>query len=85
MFVKYDLKYLADPKKDYGDIEYVHTVANQEFIKTNPKVAKMLKDFKFNDKQISSLESLITGGMEPEAAAKQWVKDNRAFADSMVK
>jgi len=85
MFVKYDLKYLKDPKKDYGDIEEVHTLANKKFINKNPEVAKMLKAFKFDDKQIASLETLITGGMEPEAAAKQWVKDNRAFADSLIK
>jgi len=85
MFVKYDLKYIADPKKDYGDIEEVHTLANKEFIKKNPEVAKLLKAFKFDDKQIASLETLITGGMEPEAAAKQWIKDNRAFADSLTK
>lgn len=85
MFVKYDLKYLEDPKKDYGDIEEVHTLANKEFIKKNPEVAKMLKAFKFYDKQIASLETLITEGMEPEAAAKKWIADNRALADSFIK
>lgn len=85
MFVKYDLKYIEDPKKDYGDIEFIHTMANKEFIKTNPEVARMLKAFKFDDKQVASLETLITGGMEPEAAAKKWIADNRAVADSFIK
>ncbi len=85
MFVKYDLKYLEDPKKDYGNIEEVHTVANKEFTKKNPEVVKMLKAFKLNDKQIGDLESLITGGLEPEAAAKKWIKDNRELVDGWMK
>jgi len=85
MFVKYDLKYLKDSKKEYGDIEEVHTLANKDFSKKNPEVAKMLKAFKFNEKQIASLETLITGGMEPEAAAKKWISENRALADTFTK
>jgi len=85
MFAKYDLKYIADPKKDYGEIEDVHTMAHKGFSKTNPEVARMLKAFKFDDKQVAALETLITGGMEPEAAAKKWIADNRAVADSFIK
>ena len=85
MFAKYDLKYLEDPKMSYGEAEKVHTLANKEFSKKNPEVAKMLKAFKLDDKQIGSLESLIIEGMEPEAAAKQWIIDNRALVDSWLK
>ena len=85
MFAKYDLKYLEDPKKSFGSAEEIHTVANKEFTKKNPEVVKMLKAFKLNDKQIGDLESLINGGMEPQAAAKQWIKENRTLVDSWVK
>ncbi len=85
MFAKYDLKYLEDSKKGFGEAEQIHTVANKEFTKKNPEVAKMLKAFKLNDKQIGDLESLITGGLEPEAAAKKWIADNRALVDSWLK
>lgn len=85
MFVKYDLKYLDDAKKDYGEIEEIHTLGNKDFTKKNPEVVKMLKSFKMNDKQIAELESLITEGMEPYAAAKQWIKDNRVLVDGWVK
>lgn len=85
MFAKYDLKYLEDSKKGFGEAEQIHTVANKEFTKKNPEVAKMLKAFKLDDKQIGDLESLITGGLEPEAAAKKWIADNRALVDSWLK
>lgn len=85
MFAKYDLKYLKDSKKSFGEAEQLHTVANKEFTTKNPDVAKMLKAFKLDDKQIGDLESLITEGMTPEAAAKKWAKDNRALVDSWMK
>nr|WP_255711611.1 glycine betaine ABC transporter substrate-binding protein [Pelosinus baikalensis] len=85
MFAKYDLKYLEDPKKSYGEAEGIHTLANKEFTKKNPEIAKMLKSFKLDDQQIGSLESLINGGMTPEDAAKEWIKDNRALVDGWMK
>lgn len=85
MFAKYDLKYLADSKKSYGEAEQLHTLANKEFTKKNPEVAKMLKAFKLDDNQIATIEGLINEGMEPEAAAKKWLADNRTLADTWMK
>ena len=85
MFTKYELKYLEDPKKSYGEAEQAHMVGNKDFTTKNPEVVKMLKNFKMDEKQIGDLESLINGGMEPEAAAKKWITDNRALVDSWMK
>lgn len=85
MFAKYDLKYLEDPKKVYGNAEEIHTLANKEFTQKNPEVANMLKSFKLNDQQIGNLESLINQGMKPEEAAKKWITDNRELVDSWMK
>ena len=85
MFAKYDLKYLEEPKKLYGEAEGIHTLANKDFTKKNPEVATMLKSFKLDDKQVGSIETLINGGMDPLDAAKKWIKENRAVADSWMK
>lgn len=85
MFAKYDLNYLEDPKKLYGEAEGIHTLANKNFTKKNPEVATMLKAFKLDDQQVGTLESLINGGMEPEDAAKKWIADNRVLVDSWMK
>jgi len=85
MFAKYNLKYLEDPKQAYGKAEAIHTLANKEFTKSNPEVANMLKLFKLDDQQIGSLESLINEGMEPQAAAKKWIADNKDLVDSWMK
>jgi glycine betaine/proline transport system substrate-binding protein len=85
MFAKYDLKYLKDPKKSYGEEEEIHMLANKDFSGKQPEVAAMLKKFKMNDTQIGSLEALINDGMEPADAAKQWIKDNQDTVDGWIK
>ncbi|HZK83179.1 MAG TPA: glycine betaine ABC transporter substrate-binding protein [Desulfosporosinus sp.] len=85
MFAKYDLKYLEDSKKTYGEAEEIHTLANKEFTKNNPDVAKMLQTFKLDDKQIGDIESLINGGLAPDAAAKKWIEDNKSIVDGWMK
>ena len=85
MFAKYDLKYLADPKKDFGSAEGIHTIANKTFTTNNPEVANMLKAFKLDDKQIGSIETLIKDGMSPADAAKKWIQDNKTIVNGWMK
>ena len=84
MFAKYDLKYLDDPKQDFGDAEKLHILANKDFTTSNPEVADMLKAFKLTDKQIGDIEGLINEGMEPQKAAKAWMKDNQDVVDGWI-
>lgn len=84
MFAEYDLKYLDDPKGEYGESEEIHTLANKEFSTQQPKVAAMLKNFSMSDQQIGSLEALINGGMTPTEAAQQWIEENQDVVDSWI-
>jgi len=43
MNIKYDIRYLKDPKKIWGGQSSVHTAANPQFVKSNPNVARFLK------------------------------------------
>jgi glycine betaine/proline transport system substrate-binding protein len=85
MFAKYDLKYLADPQKEFGEAEEIHVLANKDFSNKQPEVAAMLKKFKMSDAQIGSLEALINEGMEPAEASKQWIEDNQEVVDLWIK
>ena len=85
MFSKYELKYLADPKKTFGEAEGLHALANKEFAQNQPAIAAMLRKFKLNDQQIGSLEGLITQGLSPQDAAKKWMQDNKSLVDSWIK
>jgi glycine betaine/proline transport system substrate-binding protein len=84
-FAEYDLKFLEDPKKSYGEAEELHVLANANFSKDFPEVAEMLKKFSMDDDQIGSLEALISGGMDPEDAARKWIEDNQDVVNSWIK
>lgn len=84
-FAKYDLKYLEDPKGDFGKAEELHILANTEFSTKAPEVSAMLKKFKMTDAQIGSLEGLINDGIEPLEAAKKWMADNKEIVESWIK
>jgi glycine betaine/proline transport system substrate-binding protein len=84
MFAEYDLKYLDDPKGEYGESEEIHTLANKEFSTQQPEVAAMLKNFSMSDQQIGSLEALINEGMTPTEAAQQWIEENQDVVDSWI-
>lgn len=84
MFAQYDLKYLADPEKEFGEAEELHTLANKDFSNKQAEVAAMLKKFKMTDAQIGSLEGLINDGMEPAEAAKKWIDSNKDVVDGWL-
>lgn len=85
MFAKYDLKYLDDPKKEFGEAEEIHILANKNFGTEHPEVADMLKKFQMSDAQIGSLEALINEGMEPKEAAAKWIEENQEAVDAWIK
>ncbi len=85
MFAKYDLKYLDDPKGEYGASEEIHILANKEFSVKQAEAAKMLKNFTMNDQQIGNLEAFINGGMTPEKAAEKWISENKDVVDGWIK
>jgi glycine betaine/proline transport system substrate-binding protein len=84
-FAEYDLKFLDDPKKSYGEAEELHILANKDFSTRFPEVAEMLKKFSVDDNQIGSLEALINEGMKPEDAARKWIEDNQDLINSWIK
>lgn len=66
----YDLKKLKDPKGAWGSGDGIHTVARKGFAADNPVVGKWLKDFKLDEKQLTSLEAEINKAGEGQAAGR---------------
>lgn len=86
MFARYELKYLADPKKAFGDDETVNTLARKGLKEDMPEVYGILKKFKLNikDEEAMMAENEEKGAKPAETAAK-WIKANRATVDGWVK
>ncbi|WP_306316762.1 MULTISPECIES: glycine betaine ABC transporter substrate-binding protein [unclassified Streptomyces] len=86
-YTKMPLKVLKDTKKSYGKPDKVQIVASKGYSSANPKVAGWLKNFRMNSKQLGSLELLLQkkGTGNEQAAAKEWMADNKQLVDSWLK
>ena len=75
-FVKYDLKYLEDPKGIYGGVESIHTFVREGLEKDSPEAFKMLDAFNWTAQDMESVMLDISEGMIPTEAAKKWIQEN---------
>lgn len=84
-FAKWDLKFLEDPKKAYGEVEHIDTIARKGFEKDMPEVAQFLKNFKLDDKQLGSLMGDIeSSDKQPLEVAREWMKKNEEVVNSWL-
>lgn len=77
MNVVYHLKYLKDPKKIWGGASTVNTVANPEFVKNNPNVARFLKQMDIPAAvQSQWIYNYGYKQVPVEQVAGKWIKSN---------
>ncbi len=75
-FTTFDLQYLDDPKKSFGDKENIHTVVGKNLKKDNPEAYKILDQFHWDEEDMGEVMLAIQDGKKPEEAAADWVKKN---------
>lgn len=74
MFSRYDLKFLEDPKHEYGDAEHIEIMATKGFSEKDPYAAAFFKNFALDNAQLSGLMDMVEGApMHEEEAAKVWL------------
>ncbi|MFF5252087.1 ABC transporter permease/substrate binding protein [Streptomyces leeuwenhoekii] len=82
----YDLKKLKDPKGAWGKGDGLHTLSRKGFAQDNPVVAQWMKDFRLDEKQLTSLEAEINkaGKGRQQDAVRAWLKDNSGLVDRLA-
>lgn len=85
MFSKYDLKYLDDPKKVYGEAEEIHTVVRKGLKEDHPTAYEFLDRFEWTSDEMGEIMTAIQEGSNPEAAAKEWVEGHPERVDAWIK
>ncbi|WP_055492762.1 ABC transporter permease/substrate binding protein [Streptomyces sp. TP-A0356] len=82
----YDLKKLKDPQGAWGKGDAVHTLARKGFARDNPLVGSWLKDFRLDEKQLTSLEAEINkaGKGRQQDAVRDWLKNHPALVDKLA-
>ncbi|WP_018886643.1 glycine betaine ABC transporter substrate-binding protein [Paenibacillus massiliensis] len=81
MFNKYDLKYLEDPKKTYGDAEEIHTIARKGLKEDHPVAYEFLNRFEWTADDMGEMMIAIQAGTSPEQAAQDWAEKHSDKVD----
>ncbi|OZB96033.1 glycine betaine ABC transporter substrate-binding protein [Paenibacillus sp. XY044] len=85
MFSKYDLKYLDDPKKVYGEAEEIHTIARKGLEKDEPTAYAFLDRFEWSSDEMGEIMTAIQEGKKPEEAAKAWADSHADRVNEWIK
>ena len=77
MFSRYDLKFLDDPQKQYGDAEQIQIMATKGFSDKDPYAAAFFRNFSLDNDQLSELMDLVEAyPMYEEEGAKIWLSEH---------
>jgi len=76
-FASYDLKYLEDPRKTFGEEEHIGTFVHPGLNEKSPDVYQLLDNFYWTPEEIGVVMGYIEDGMDPMEAARTWIADNR--------
>lgn len=85
MFSKYDLKYLDDPKKVYGEAEEIHTIARKGLGQDEPTAYAFLDRFEWSSDEMGEIMTAIQDGKKPEEAAKAWADSHADRVNEWIK
>ncbi|WP_072913961.1 glycine betaine ABC transporter substrate-binding protein [Desulforamulus aeronauticus] len=83
-FSKYDLKYLEDPKKVFGEAEDINTIVRTDLKKDHPVAYALLDSFHWEPADMESVMVAIQEGKDPKVAAQEWVKNNEDKVDKWL-
>lgn len=84
MFAKWDLRFLEDPKKVFGDDEHVDTVANPALKEKAADATAFLAKFSWSGEEVGAVMLAIREGARPEQAAKDWIAANPERVDGWL-
>jgi len=75
-FAQWDLKYLEDPKKVFGEEEHVSTIARQGLKEDMPEVYEFADNFHWDSDAIQEVMLMNMENDDPAGNAKKWVEEN---------
>ncbi len=85
MFGRYELKFLEDPKKVYGEAERIETYARAGFKEEDPYAGEFFSNFHLTSEEAGGLlAAMKDGGSDKYATAKKWVENHQEIVQSWL-
>lgn len=82
MFARWDLKFLDDPERVYGEAESIHTLVRPGLARDMPEVVDFLRSFTLTDRQIGSLMDRMRQTSSQREAASAWISEHPELVES---
>jgi len=83
-FARWDLKYLDDPKKDYGEAETINTIVRKGLKEDMPDAYTLFDNFAWSPEDLASAMGLAEDMGNSEEAARKWVEQNPELVNSWL-
>jgi len=83
-FANYDLKYLEDPQKVYGDGDTIYWFSRENFSSDDPWLTAVLDAWHMSDQSLSNLMAEIEAQEDPVAGARTWLEAHRDQVDAWL-
>ncbi len=84
-FAKFDLKFLEDPKKVFGESETINTIVRKGLKEDMPEVYKILDNFQWGPAEIGEVMAMNMENGKAGENAKKWVKNNPEIVKQWLK
>ena len=76
-FGRWDLKFLDDPKKVFGEAEDIRTMSRVGLEEDMPEVYEFISKFNWDASEIATVMDMNSEGMDPAESARIWVDNNQ--------
>jgi len=84
-FARWQLKYLDDPKKIYGDAEVINAIVRKDLKKDKPEVYAFFTRFKWPENGLQTVMGWnALDGADPYENAKRYIKENPAVVNEWL-
>ncbi len=83
-FAEFELKFLEDPKSVYGGEETINVITKGGFGDDNPEIKAFLENIFLSPGELGELIGIISDAEDKDAAAIQWIEDNRSLIDGWL-
>lgn len=84
-FARWDLKYLDDPKKSFGEAETINTVVRDGLKEDMPEVYELFNNFHWTTDDLGNAMVMATeDGETSSSAAHKWVAENEELVNSWL-
>lgn len=85
IFARYELRFLKDSDKIFGEQEKIYTIGHKGITKEHPVAARFFERMQMSEKQLNELVYEIQVKKDPILGAEAWIKKNEYVVNQWLK